>query len=229
MIRASGVSELLGGNPPPGDGQQPVTPPRQNDTLGVTVENVPIPNEGENEWQRKAWYVLRTPYFRAERVKDNLDGQGFRTFLPKRKVMKLVQGKRRKVWQALIPNTVFVYANRQQTEQLIHDTPGLPVISYVYDHCQHLDSGKNPPLIIPTRQMDNFIRLMSIDNDHIVDVTQNHITYRLNDRVRITDGQFKGIEGRVAKIFGQTRVVVELEGLCLLATAYIPKAFLEMV
>ena len=35
-----------------------------------------------------------------------------------------------------------------------------------------------------------------------------------------------GIEGRVTKITGQKRVIVELPGLCSVATAYIPKAFL---
>lgn len=44
--------------------------------------------------------------------------------------------------------------------------------------------------------------------------------------MRIINGPFKGIEGRVTKITGQKRVIVEHPELCSVATAYIPKAFL---
>lgn len=47
--------------------------------------------------------------------------------------------------------------------------------------------------------------------------------------VKVIDGEFKGVTGRVARIAGQQRVVVEISGLCLVATAYIPNGFLETV
>ena len=52
------------------------------------------------------------------------------------------------------------------------------------------------------------------------------MAHKQGDYVRIIDGPFKGIEGRVTKITGQKRVIVELPGLCSVATAYIPKVFL---
>ena len=44
--------------------------------------------------------------------------------------------------------------------------------------------------------------------------------------VKVIGGEFKGVTGRVARIAGQQRVVVEISGLCLVATAYIPNGFL---
>lgn len=44
--------------------------------------------------------------------------------------------------------------------------------------------------------------------------------------VRVIKGAFEGVEGRVARVTGQQRVVITLEGLCIVATAYIPSAFL---
>ena len=41
--------------------------------------------------------------------------------------------------------------------------------------------------------------------------------------VVVTEGEFKGIRGRVARIAGQQRVVVELLEECFVATAYIPR------
>lgn len=45
--------------------------------------------------------------------------------------------------------------------------------------------------------------------------------------VKVIGGEFEGVTGKVARIAGQQRVVVEISGLCLVATAYIPSAFIE--
>jgi transcription antitermination factor NusG len=46
--------------------------------------------------------------------------------------------------------------------------------------------------------------------------------------VRVTDGPFEGIIGRVVRVARQQRVAVEIRGLnALITTAYIPTAFLE--
>lgn len=71
--------------------------------------------------------------------------------------------------------------------------------------------------------MNNFIRLTSIKNPHIIPVTSNNIQFKLGDNVVVTEGEFKGIHGRVARIAGQQRVVVELIEGCLVATAYVPR------
>ena len=55
--------------------------------------------------------------------------------------------------------------------------------------------------------MDNFIRLTSIHNPHIIPVTSDNIKYKLGDEVVITEGEFKDIHGRVTRIAGQQRVV----------------------
>ena len=74
--------------------------------------------------------------------------------------------------------------------------------------------------------MDNFIRLTSIHNPHIIPVTSENIKYKLGDEVVITEGEFKDIHGRVTRIAGQQRVVVELFDGCLVATAYVPTSAL---
>ena len=71
--------------------------------------------------------------------------------------------------------------------------------------------------------MNNFIRLTSIKNPHIIPVTTETIQYKLGDMVIVTEGEFKDVHGRVARIAGQQRVVVELFDRCLVATAYIPR------
>lgn len=76
--------------------------------------------------------------------------------------------------------------------------------------------------------MDNFIRLISIHNPHIIPVTSENIKYKLGDEVVITKGEFKDIHGRVARIAGQQRVLVELFAGYLVATAYIPMGIMKI-
>ena len=105
------------------------------------------------------------------------------------------------------------------------------LLSYYYDHTSHCENSptKNPPLVISDAAMDNFIRLTSIHNPHIIPVTSENIKYKLGDEVMITEGDFKDIHGRVARIAGQQRVVVELFEGYLVATAYIPKDAIKII
>ena len=105
------------------------------------------------------------------------------------------------------------------------------MLSFYYDHTLHLESDptKNPPLVIPPTSMDNFIRLTSITNPHIIPITSPHIHFKLGDLVLITEGEFQGIRGRVVRIAGQQRVVVELFDGCLVGTAYVPKEMMRVL
>ena len=94
-----------------------------------------------------------------------------------------------------------------------------------YRHC-HPRSQWLTNRGIGKNSMDNFIKLTNLDDEHILLIDEVNGTYKQGDYVRIIEGSFKGIEGRVAKITGQKRVIVELPGLCSVATAYIPKGFI---
>ena len=47
--------------------------------------------------------------------------------------------------------------------------------------------------------------------------------------VRIIDGNFNGVEGKVARYHGQQRVAIIIDGAFTVATAYVPSAFLEEI
>lgn len=84
------------------------------------------------------------------------------------------------------------------------------------------------PLTIQNEAMNNFIRLTSIKNPHIIPITSDNIQFKLGDNVVVTEGEFKDVHGRVARIAGQQRVVVELFDGCLVATAYVPKEAMNL-
>lgn len=89
-------------------------------------------------------------------------------------------------------------------------------------------NGKHPPLTILFNAMINFIKATSTESDHVRIVSNEQCNFKSGDIVKVIDGEFKGVTGKVARIAGQQRVVVEVVGGCMVATAYIPNVFLEV-
>lgn len=198
------------------------TPSISKNKGGVSVENVPTGN--------KLWFVLRVSYGRIDKAKAFVEAKGLECYVPLRYKEVRKQGKKRIITEPLLPSFLFVHATAEQAEALLHDNKVVanessPLLSYYFDHTIHLQDNpnRNPPLTIRDEAMDNFIRLTSIKNPHIIPVTSNSIQFKLGDNVVVTEGEFNGIHGRVARIAGQQRVIVELFDGCLVATAYVPK------
>lgn len=196
-------------------------PEAENATSGAVVAYVPDP--------QKSWFVFRASYGREDRAFDYLVNDGTYSYIAKRYVEKYVHGKRKRVLETLIPNLLFVYTTPEQAETYIKATPELSFLTYYYNHFQVDETQKNPPLVIPNREMDNFIRATWSHNEHLLFVNPEQCHYKSGDTVRIVDGLFSGVEGRVARVSGQQRVVVTLSKIGLISTAYIPTAFLERV
>lgn len=189
---------------------------------GVSVENVSAGN--------KLWFVLRVSYGRIIKAKAFVEAKGLKCYVPLRYKEVRKQGKKRIIQTALLPSLIFVHASAEQVETLLHDNKivaneSRALLSYYFDHTIHLQDNpnRNPPLTIQDEVMNNFICLTSIKNPHIIPVTSNNIQFKLGDNVVVMEGEFKGVHGRVARIAGQQRVIVELFDECLVATAYVPK------
>ena len=75
--------------------------------------------------------------------------------------------------------------------------------------------------------MGQFVKATCNKNKHILFVDPSQCHYKSGEMVRVIEGPFKGIEGKVARISGQQRVVISLSNIGLISTAYIPTAFLQ--
>ena len=193
---------------------------------GVSVENVPAGN--------KQWFVLRVSYGRIDKAKTYVEAKGLECYVPLQYKEVRKQGKKRILTIPLLHSLIFVHASAEQVENLLHDikivaNESRALLSYYFNHTIHLQDNpdRNSPLTIRDEAMNNFIRLTSVKNPHIIPVTSNNIQFKLGDNVVVTEGEFKGVHGRVARIAGQQRVVVVLFDGCLVATAYVPNDAME--
>lgn len=176
------------------------------------------------------WFVLRVTYNRTQKACDIIANADVQSYMPMHYIIKKEIGKKKRILQPLLPNLFFVYTTREIANSIVkkkdEDTP---ILKYYLDKTRPKETnGKHPPLTIPFDAMTNFIKATSTESDHVRIVSNEQCHYKSGDIVKVIDGEFKGVTGRVARIAGQQRVVVEIAGLCIVATAYIPSAFLEV-
>ncbi len=220
MSTLSNVTPEETGQNSPSNGFAPFAfPEAKSSKTGVSVRYVPA--------EDKNWYVFRASYGREDKAFDYLVEDGTYPYIAKQYVVKYRNGKRIKKLKSLIPNLIFVYTTSMQAEEYVNKTPELSFLSYYLDHFKKDGEDKNPPLTVPEKDMVTFIRTAETKSEHLRFVDPSHCHYKSGEIVRIIDGMFKGVEGRVARVLGQQRVIVSITNVGLISTAYIPTAFIE--
>ena len=127
-------------------------------------------------------------------------------------------------------NLLFAYMTEQDAEKYVRHSKMSQYTTYYYNHFITDDNGNNPPLTVSFSDLEPLIKATSLQDEHVMEVDIRACRFLSNDLVRINDGPFKDITGRIARIAGQRRVVITIKGLQSgLTTAYIPSYCLEKV
>ena len=181
---------------------------------------------------RPQWFVLRATYGRWKKAVDLLEDNDIETYVPMHDITKLINGKRRTFHEPLLPDIVFARLSRTMAEQFVKDpAPSSNWLKYYTDKTKPLENatGLNPPIVIPDNEMLNFIKATSVPSEHSGMISKDRVRYKSGDLVQITQGDFKGIIGKVVRAAGQQRIAIELEGIGIFITAYIPNDFLKVL
>ena len=222
MSTLSNVETGRGQAKPPSVRLTPDTiPEAKSSTTGVSVRYIPEKN--------KSWYVFCASYGREDKASDYIVEDGTFVYIAKRYVRKLINGKQKKVLESLIPNLLFVYATKDKAKEYIKNTPVLSYLTFYYNHFELDEDNKNPPLTVSCKEMENFILATCNKNEHLKFVEENQCHFKGGEIVRVVDGMFKGVEGRVARVSGQQRVIVSITNVGLVSTAYVPTAFIQII
>ncbi len=143
--------------------------------------------------------------------------------------VKLVDGKSITTEQSRIPNLFFAYATEEQLKPFVFDNVNLPFLRFYYRHTRVANKVVKEPLIVPDHQMESFKIICTADSEDIIASTDEMERFKEGQKVRITDGKFKGVVGTVARYQSQQRVGIVIDGLLTVCTAYVPSAFLEEI
>lgn len=197
------------------------TLPTINDILSDSF----APAEGQE------WYYIHAAHGKNMKAQEAFSREKIFTYIPEETVIGYSSdGKTVKKRKPIFTSYLFVLATHQQVKAFTN-TGGtalsLPYLHFVYNRTDKNEFGDGKCITIRHRDMVNFMRLAKVDSYKVFTVDANKVKFLKDQPVKITEGVFKGIVGRVARIHNQTTVVVTLEGVVSMTTAYIPKIFME--
>ena len=226
---------LGGGELPPCAGLTSNALPEAQSTIsaessqtGVSTRNAHIASKPKVEKEEFShWYALRTTYGREKKAYDYMTAKGITAFYPTTNVVKLIKGKRRIVTESRLPNMFFAYGTEEQLKVFVYDNVNLPFLRFYYRHVHVGRRIEKTPLVVPDYQMESLKIICAADVDNTIVTLDEVPKFEKGQLVRVIDGAFKGVVGRVARWQGQQRVGVVVDDLVTVCKAYVPSAFLE--
>ncbi len=228
-----------GGEIPPRTGLTPdvlpevQSPEAENSDTGVSTRNA-LPGSIIKTIKRKPknvphWYALRVTYGREKKAYDYLVGKNVEAYYPTIKTIKEVDGKRKTVEESRLPNIFFARGTEEEIKSFVYDNVNLPYLRFYYRHTHEGARLIKEPLIVPDYQIESLKIICTSEAEDILFIQSDDTKFKTGQSVRIIDGGFKGITGKVARYHGQQRVAIIIDGLLTVCTAYVPSAFMEII
>ena len=227
-----------GGERPPSTGRTPDVLPEvqkpvlaENSQTGVSTRNA-LSGSTLKTIKLKPkdiphWYALRVTYGREKKAYDYLVGKHVEAYYPTITTIKIVDGKRKSVEESRLPNIFFARGTEEEIKSFVYDNVNLPHLRFYYRHFHEGARVVKEPLIVPDYQIESLKIICASEAEDIILVPSDVHKFKKGQTVRIIDGAFKGVIGKVARYHGQQRVAVIIDGLLTIASAYVPSAFLK--
>ncbi len=175
------------------------------------------------------WYALRTTYGREKKAYDYLVRQKVEAFYPTVTTVRLADGKKKTVEESRLPNIFFAYGTEEEMKSYVYDNVNLPYLRFYYRHFHEGTRIVKKPLVVPDYQIESLKIICASEAEDIILVPPDIHKFKAGQTVRVIDGIFKGVIGKVARYQGQQRVAIIIDGLLTIASAYVPSAFLERI
>lgn len=170
-----------------------------------------------------SWYAIRVTYSRELQLKDYLDEQQVENFIPMHYEYVIRDERKTRKLVPAIHNLVFVRSTRRYLDDLKVAKARTIPIRYIMDHITRR------PMVVPDRQMHSFIAVAGNYDEQIVYLDAAEVNLKKGDRVRITGGVFEGVEGEFLRVKGDRRVVVAIQGVMAVATAFVHPSMIEVI
>ena len=217
----------------------------ESSQTGVSTRNVPSANELPTIKRAKNtqhWYALRTTYGREKKAYDYLVSNNVKAFYPTIKTVKnvgayyptiktvkVVDGNRKTIEESRLPNIFFARGTEEEIKSFVYDNVNLPYLRFYYRHIHEGARISKEPLIVPDYQIEGLKIICASQAEDIILELSEIKQFKVGQKVRVVDGIFKGVVGKVARYRGQQRVAIEIDGLLTIASAYVPSAFIEII
>ncbi|NDV60286.1 UpxY family transcription antiterminator [Bacteroides sp. 519] len=165
--------------------------------------------------EQEFWFAARTRANQELSLRNSLRKIEITHYLPTHVVTRRISDRVKRVEVPVINNLIFIKATKQVAFSLIKDH-GLK-ISYIRN------SENNSMLVVPEKQMADFMFVMDLDPESIKQCTADFVP---GEKVRVIKGSLTGVEGEMVRIEGKTHVLLRVPQI-LAISVKVPKAYLE--
>ena len=169
----------------------------------------------EKETTKKHWFVMSAVYGQELKIKKELEELQIECFVPMKTSFSKEKGKVIKTTTPAIKNLIFIHDNKETIQ----------LFKIQHKYLQYQVNRKKEAIIVPEKEMQNFIRALNINDKKIVFHDQEIITLERGESVKIVGGEFDGIEGEFVRLSGKRNrsflvkingvIQIELKGVAL--------------
>ncbi len=212
-----------------------LTPPVKDVLLqgGQTVFSAQMSEEASK------WFAVRATQGRARKVYDSLlslNDDSVELYLP---VLKRIvysnadfdHPSKEIVEELMYPNLLFMRCTLERMLYYLYDDqrPRIPGFTPYYNHCIVDSNGKNGLLVVPDVQLQSFRIIVESGNEYIILNENVDSEFLDGDRVEVTGGPFAGVQGVLVRYRRHRRVMVQLDGIGLFGTSYMPNDWIRKI
>lgn len=168
----------------------------------------------EKQKESKLWFVGIVPSLTEIRIGEVLTEMGYETYIPVQYVKKqLKSGKIKETARVVIPARVLVHVTESERLAILKTNI---IKRFLVDRSRTPDKyGRHPVAVIPEKQIE-VLRYMLFHSDKPVSFKEEF--YSVGERVRVTRGNLKGLEGVVCYVNGNANISISMD---ILGTALI--------
>lgn len=152
----------------------------------------------ENQRDEKSWYLVYTKAKSENLAQDNLNRQGFTTYLPLLKRNKRIRGRYRPIIEALFPRYLFILLDTKTDNWMpIRSTVGV----------SNLVRFGSTPAQVPQDLVEDLLSQTDEDGMRI----ESERIYNQGDQVEFVDGTMEGYRAIFEKYVSAERIAVLLD------------------
>lgn len=168
----------------------------------------------EKQGESRLWFVGIVPSLAECRVGETLTEMGYESYVPVQNVKKqLKSGKTKETTRVVIPARILVHVTEHERLAILKTNV---IKRFLVDRSRTPDKyGRHPVAIVPEKQIDT-LQYMLFNSEK--PVSFKDIDYSIGERVRVTRGNLKGLEGVVSYVNGNTHISISMD---ILGTALI--------
>ena len=162
----------------------------------------------------RKWYAIYTRPRWEKKLAERLDEKNIGHYLPLVKTLKLWSDRKKWVQEPLFKSYIFVHVNEKEYLPAIQ-TPG--AVKYI--------SFEKKPVAIPPVQIEAIKTFVESGEETVLHLPE----MKIGDRVRITRGSLKGLEGTLVEFHNKQRVRITIEGIKQSLHLKVPLSFLSPI